>query len=96
MANVYILYSEKLQRYYIGSTELSSNERLVRHNSKYYDDKFTARGIPWTLYFFISCKNRTQASSIEAHIKKMKSETYILNLKQYPEMAEKLLARYDF
>lgn len=32
---------------------------------------------------------------IENHIKKMKSKIYIENLKKYPEMASKLILKYD-
>ena len=33
--------------------------------------------------------------AIERHIKKMKSKTYIRNLKKYTEINEKLLMRFD-
>jgi hypothetical protein len=37
------------------------------------------------------CATFTQARRIENHIKRMKSRKYIMNLKTYPEMMEKLL-----
>ena len=35
-----------------------------------------------------------EARNIEAHIKKMKSKTYIENLKKYSDLREKLLEKY--
>jgi putative endonuclease len=32
---------------------------------------------------------------IEEHIKKMKSKVYIQNLKKYPDMVKKLIAKYS-
>jgi putative endonuclease len=95
MYSVYILYSGKLERYYIGSTDLEPQERLFEHNSKRNNNSFTTRGIPWELFFVLFCNSRLQARQIELHIKKMKSRKYIQNLKKYPEMQEKLLVRYQ-
>lgn len=57
--------------------------------------KFTANANDWKLFLLISCKSKTQALSIEKHIKKMKSKTYIENLKKYPEMIDKLKSKYS-
>ena len=94
MAYVYILYSAKLDRYYIGSTVLQPEERLHRHNTGYYTDKFTEKGIPWELFFTIFCNSRSQAEAIEKHVKRMKSRVFIENLKRYPALVAKLKARY--
>ncbi len=42
MASCYILYSESIDRYYLGSTTLPVQVRLARHNENYYDGKWTA------------------------------------------------------
>jgi putative endonuclease len=91
---VYILHSEKLDRFSLGATSIAPQERLRRHNQRYYSHKFTAKGIPWTIFLTISCESMKQALDIERHIKSMKSKVYIRNLDKYPEMIEKLLARY--
>ena len=91
---VYILYSSKIDKYYIGQTELLAIERLDQHNSTFYDKSFTKNGIPWELYFELECKSKKQAIQIENHIKKMKSRLYIQNLKRYPEISIKLLNEY--
>ena len=91
----YILFSESLNRYYIGSTKLTVNERLERHLSKHYgDNKFTAKSSDWVIFMEIGCATFEQAQKIERHIKRMKSKKYINNLKSYPEIKEALLDKY--
>ncbi len=74
MAFMYILYSEKLGKYYIGSC-INMERRLYEHNIGH--SKFTSTGLPWILKYkeefpdFISAKKR------EAQVKKMKSSKYI-------------------
>ena len=95
MASCYILYSESIDRYYVGSTTLPVEDRLVQHNEAYYDRKWTAHGVPWVLYLAIPCDAISQAIAIEKHIKQMKSRTYYQNLKKYPEMILKLKSKYS-
>lgn len=94
MPSAYILYSKFKDRYYIGFTTETAAKRLGKHNSDYYDDKFTAEGKPWELFLEITCKTSEQARNIETHIKSMKSRRYIENLLKYPEMVEKVKERY--
>jgi putative endonuclease len=95
MAYCYILYSPTINRFYVGSTELEPEQRLELHNIQYYGDKkFTARANDWALFLEIQCNSVQQARKIESHIKRMKSKTYIKNLKKYPELREKLIAKY--
>ncbi len=94
MASVYILFFESTNGFYVGFTNESVLLRTQRHNEDYYNNKFTARGKPWSLYLEVKCSSVEQAQLIEKHIKKMKSKVYITNLKQYPEMVEKLLHKY--
>ena len=91
----YIIFSPKLHKFYIGSTELHPPERLKLHNDKFYgNEKFTTAGIPWQLFWFLECPSKKTAICIEKHIKRMKSKKYIHNLTKYPSMAEKLLHKY--
>ena len=94
MHTVYILYSPLIDKYYIGSTTGDLDLRLSKHNSGYYDKSFTAQGRPWEKYLVIDCSGEKQARKIEMHIKSMKSKKYIRNLKAYPEMVERLKARF--
>lgn len=92
----YIIYSEYLNRFYIGATSLLPELRLENHLSEYYlSAKFTARANDWTIFLSIPCSSYEQARKIESHIKKMKSKKYIENLKAYPEIIEKLIIKYS-
>ena len=88
--SVYILYSLKLDRYYIGTTE-DVTKRLDQHNNNKYADAFTSRGIPWIIYLTIADLSSEKAYELERHIKRMKSKKYIQNLKAYPEMVARLI-----
>jgi len=48
MFYTYILFSEKLNKYYIGSSN-NPQKRLVRHNAGH--NAFTKTGIPWILVY---------------------------------------------
>ena len=89
---VYILHSEKLNRYYSGYTS-DINTRLDFHENA-ESHKFTYNANDWVLVFTLECNSKPQALAIEKHIKSMKSKVYIKNLLQYPEMSLKLKAKY--
>ena len=89
---VYILQSEKINRFYIGYT--SNLDLRMQFHENAESRKYTYNADDWTLFFSIACESKTQALAIEKHIKAMKSKVYIENLKKYPEMAEKLLEKY--
>jgi len=95
MAFVYILYSKSLDSFYIGSTTLAVEVRLDNHNTLYYENKFTSKGVPWELFYYLETESREVAEEIERHIKRMKSRKYIMNLKTYPEMGQKLKSKYS-
>ena len=89
---VYILYSEKLDKFYTGETS-DFNIRMVFHaNSP--SIKYTAKAKDWVLFLKFECDTKPQAKKIERHIKNMKSKVYIKNLKKYPEIVLKLQDKY--
>ena len=90
--SVYILYSSKLNRYYIGTTD-DVQVRLEEHNNIKYTNSYTSRGIPWVLHLSIDHLSSEKAYQLERHIKRMKSKNYIQNLKLYPEMIARLLEK---
>ncbi len=94
MAYVYILYSEKIDKHYIGSC-LDLESRIVEHNQHAYPGSFTTQSDDWVLYFSLSTESEKTARDIEKHIKRMKSRKYLLDLKRYPAIAEKLLINYS-
>ncbi len=76
-ACTYILFSTKLNKYYIGSTS-DIERRLAEH--KRGKEKFTSTGVPWVLVHteqFIVLKD---ARKREAFIKKQKSRKFIEHL----------------
>jgi putative endonuclease len=89
----YIIYSKKLNRYYVGETE-NLNQRLTQHNSCFFKGCYTSKSSDWEIFHVIECKTKEQARRIENHIKKMKSRKYIENLLKYPDISERLLERY--
>jgi putative endonuclease len=91
--SVYILFSEKLNRYYIGQT-IDLQERIKQHNSGFYNDASTKNSNDWKLFWSLECDSRKQAIQIESHIKRMRNKVYYQNLVTFPEISEKLLLRY--
>ncbi|MCF3107263.1 GIY-YIG nuclease family protein [Niabella sp. CC-SYL272] len=63
----YILYSESLKKYYVGST-VDLADRLRRHNNG--EGKFTKKGMPWELIWSNVFASRSEAVSLEMKIKK--------------------------
>jgi putative endonuclease len=70
--------------------------RLEQHNSGLYDNSYTKKTNDCKKYLLIECDNKRQSLKIESHIKKMKSVTYIKNLKKYPEIILKLKEKYQY
>ena len=78
MNTTYILYSEKLDRYYIGSTRGLLAERLARHLSNH--DGFTAKAKDWKVVFEEHFEHYEQAHEKEKVIKGWKSRKMIERL----------------
>lgn len=93
MGYVYVLYSKKLERYYIGSC-IDLQRRLEEHKHGIYKNSFTAKANDWELLFSIDSLAYQQARRIEAHIKKMKSRKYIEDLIKYSGMKDILIERF--
>ena len=92
-AVVYILFSEKLSKFYIGFSE-NLQQRIEFHNSS-QNLKWTKAGAPWNLYFLIDCSSKSQAMAIEKYIKKQKSKQYILDLKNKPDSLNNLMTKFS-
>jgi putative endonuclease len=76
---VYIIFSDKLNRFYIGTTD-DVERRLVEHNSGLYANSFTVKGIPWRLSLSYCCESSELAYKLERFIKRMKSKKFIERL----------------
>jgi putative endonuclease len=77
MPYMYILYSTKLNKYYVGAC-IDLDRRLYEHNIGH--SKFTALGIPWQLKYTEDFSTLQLAKKRELEIKKKKSRIYIENL----------------
>jgi putative endonuclease len=77
MFTVYILYSELLDKYYVGYTN-NLDRRISEHNRK--KGKYTDQGIPWLIVYTESYPNRQSAKARESFIKSKKSKVYIIEL----------------
>ena len=73
----YILFSEKLNKYYIGSSD-DPEKRLLRHNAGH--SKFTKTGIPWKIMYKEVFNTRAEAFRREQEIKNKKSRSYLEKL----------------
>lgn len=73
----YILYSSKIDKYYIGCTD-NLAWRLERHNMGW--SRFTKRGIPWEIVYHEKFTNKSEALKREREIKNKKSRKYIEEL----------------
>jgi len=75
----YILYSQKRDRYYIGSTGDDLEERLRRHNANHKG--FTGSANDWVYYHLEEYSSKGEAVKREKEIKSKKSRKYIESLK---------------
>ena len=73
---IYIIYSEKLNRFYVGTTD-NVVRRIDEHNNSVYSTSFTTKGVPWVLKLCFECQSSEKAYQLERYIKKMKSKIFI-------------------
>ena len=77
MYTLYILYSQTLDKFYVGYTN-DPFRRLSEHNR--IEGKFTDRGIPWEIVYTEKYASKLEAMKREKYIKAQKSRSYIENL----------------
>jgi putative endonuclease len=93
MVGCYIIFSDKLNKFYIGATQEDVTLRIMKHNlGTYGKHRFTSTTNDWELFLFISALDYAHAIRIERKVKSMKSRTYIHNLVKYPELHQKLVS----
>ena len=76
---VYIIFSKKINRFYIGET-VDVEERLRQHNTAFFKGASTTKADDWELKIQISLTNRQEARKVERFIKDMKSRKMIERL----------------
>ncbi len=72
---IYIIYSKKLDRYYVGTTD-DVLKRFCEHNDGFYNESFTVKGIPWRLSLSFECESSQKAYGLEKFLKRMKSRVF--------------------
>ena len=77
MPFTYILFSAKLNKYYVGACT-DMERRLYEHNIGH--STFISMGMPWILKFTREFDTLQMAKEFELKIKKMKSRKYIETL----------------
>jgi putative endonuclease len=71
---VYIIYSQKLDKYYIGFTA-DIEDRIVKHNRN--SKGFTNSGKPWILVYSESFESKNEAMGREKQLKAWKNKKRI-------------------
>ncbi len=77
---VYIIYSEKFDKYYIGQTN-NFNERFERHNNGY--EGFTKPYRPWRKILVLEKSNRSDAMDLERKLKNLSKQRLINFIQKY-------------
>jgi putative endonuclease len=92
---LYILYSKKVNKYYVGETD-NIELRLLKHNNYSYDDSFTKIADDWKIVFVFECISRNQAFLLEKFIKKMKSRIFIQKIIANSEILKDIISKNNF
>ena len=93
MYSLYVLFSKKLSIYYVGCCK-DLGYRYELHLSKIFKGSFTTRSDDWEIFYHVDGLMYKQARKIERHIKRMKSRVYLQNLKNHPEIMNRLIVKY--
>jgi putative endonuclease len=89
---LYIIYSKSQNKYYVGETN-NIEERIVKHNTHYYNNSFTKIAEDWELKFTFEFENKEDAIYLEKFIKKMKSRVFIEKIINNPEIVKDILLK---
>ena len=73
----YIIYSETIEKYYVGYTG-DFNKRLEEHNRG--KSKYTCRGIPWKEVKVFKLDSKQEAIRLENEIKKRGCKRFLEGL----------------
>jgi putative endonuclease len=90
---VYILYSKKFNKFYIGQTA-NVERRILQHNVS-EENTFTSKYRPWILKLALKVSDRSTAMKIEKYIKGRKSKIYINKLIAEEKLQNKLIKKFS-
>jgi putative endonuclease len=80
--NVYILYSNKLNRLYVGFS-IDLEHRLAEHNTG--ESTYTSGGIPWTLLWSCQKPSKPEAEILERKLKNLTRIRKIKFMRKYAD-----------
>ena len=75
MFTVYILFSKQLQKYYVGYSSKSAQDRLKEH--LYNHKGFTAKAKDWNIIYRIEMNSKSEALMLERKIKKRGAKRFL-------------------
>ena len=94
MASFYILFSKKLDSYYIGHTTTTVEERLSRHLSDHKG--YTAKAKDWTVVYSEEFTNKHGAYAREREVKKWKNRKKIVEFFSLPFFIKYKITKYFY
>ncbi|PTX41678.1 putative endonuclease [Christiangramia gaetbulicola] len=89
---LYILYSERLDKYYTGETP-DADIRLDLHNKHHFKNAFTNAADDWTIKLTFNTDSKENALYLESFIKRMKSKTFIEKVINNPSILNQILEK---
>jgi putative endonuclease len=89
---LYILYSRKLRRYYVGETP-DLEHRFLQHQDHYFKKNFTRSAEDWKIVLSKVVASKEKALLLERFIKRMKSKKFIEKVITLPEIVDDILAK---
>jgi putative endonuclease len=92
MHYLYILYSKKLDRFYVGETS-DIKARIQKHHSKHYKQAFTGKADDWELVLQTEILSKEDAIFLEKFIKRMKSKKFIRKIVDNPGILKDILEK---
>jgi putative endonuclease len=95
MHYLYIIYSPKGDKFYVGETN-NLALRLFKHNNHTYEGSFTKMANDWEVVLSYECNSKNQSLSLEKFIKKMKSKIFIQKIIENPKILEDIISKNGF
>ncbi|PTX41679.1 putative endonuclease [Christiangramia gaetbulicola] len=89
---LYILYSQKLNRYYTGETP-DPDIRLNLHNKHHFKNAFTNAADDWSIKLKFQTDSKENAVFLEIFIKRMKSKKFIEKVINDPSILNQVLEK---
>jgi len=82
---LYIIYSKKVDKYYVGESPCAFS-RIQLHNKHYFKKNFTKIADDWEIKLLFEAKSKADVLYLEKFIKRMKSRVFIEKLINNPEI----------